>query len=62
MRRPGLTVANFFANGRKYLAEQMFPVHRHGLLALGLSARRPTPHTGPRGLPSVRSLLLELIS
>ena len=25
MRQPGLTVANFFANGRKHLTERIFP-------------------------------------
>ena len=60
MRRPGLIVANSFANGRKCLTEQGFPLPRHGLLALGPSARRPMPHTGPRGLDSAGSLLSEL--
>ena len=60
MRRPGLTVANNFANGRKCLTELIFPLHWHGLLALGSSARRPMAHTGSRGLVSARSLLSEL--
>ena len=49
MRRPGLTVANRFANGRKCLTELIFALHWHGLLALGSSARRPMPHTGSLG-------------
>ena len=60
MRRPGPTVANSFANIRRWLTKQMFPLYWHGLLALGSSARRPMPHTGSRGLASVRSLLSEL--
>ena len=52
VRRPGLIVANSCANGRNCLTEQVFPLHRHGLLALGPSARRPMPHTGFRGLDS----------
>ena len=60
MRRPGLTVANRFANGRKCLTELIFALHWHGLLALGSSARRPMPHTGSLGLDSTRSLLSEL--
>ena len=60
MRRPGLIVANSFANGRKCLTEQVFPLPWHGLLALGPSARRPMPRTGSRGLNSARSLLSEL--
>ena len=47
-----LTVANFFANGKKRLTEQIFPLHWRGSLALGSSARRPIPHTGSRGLAS----------
>ena len=38
MRRPGLAVANSFANGRKCVTEQVFPLSWHGLLALGPSA------------------------
>ena len=60
MRRSGLIVANSLANGRKCLTEQVFPLSRHGLLALGPSARRPMLYTGSRGLDSARSLLSEL--
>ena len=60
MRRPGLTVANSFAIGRECLTEQFFPLHWHGSLGLGSSTRKPMPHTGSRGLASVRSLLPEL--
>ena len=60
MHRPGLTVANSFANGRKCLTELIFPLHWHKLLALGSSAWRTMPHTGSRGLDSSRSLLSEL--
>ena len=59
MRRPGLTVAKRFVNGRKFVTEQCFPLHCNGLLALGSSARRPMPHTGSRGT-SARRLLSEL--
>ena len=62
MRRPGLTVANNFANSRKCLTELMFALHWHGLLVLGSSSPRPIPHTGSRGLDSARSLLSELKS
>ena len=60
MRRSGVIVANSFANGRKCLTEQAFPLPWHGLLALGPFARRPMPHTGFRWLDSARSLLSEL--
>ena len=60
VRRPGLIIANSFANGRKCLTEQVFPLPWHGLLDLGPSARGPMPHTGYRGLDSARSLLSEL--
>ena len=60
VRRPGLTAANSFANGRKCLTEEIVSLHWHGLLALGLSARKPRRHTGSRGLDSARSLLPEL--
>ena len=60
MRRPGLIIANSFANGRKRLTEHVFPLPWHGVLALGPSSRRPMPHTGSRGLDSARSLLSEL--
>ena len=60
VRRPGLIVANSFANGRKCLTEQVFPLPWHGLLALGPYARRPMPHTGSRGLDSSKSLMPEL--
>ena len=46
MRRPGLTDANSFANGRKCFTELTFALHRRALLTLGSSARRPMPHTG----------------
>ena len=59
MRRPCLIVANIFANSRKCLTEQVFPLPWHGLLALGTSVRKPMPHTGSRGLDSARSLLSE---
>ena len=62
MSRPGLTVANSFANSRKCLTEQFFSLHWHGLLALGSSARRPMPHTRSRGLDSARILLSEVKS
>ena len=61
MRRPGLTVANSCANGRKCLtAELIFALCWHGLFALGSSSRRPKPHTWSRGLDATRSLLSEL--
>ena len=60
MRRSGLIVANSFANGRKCLTEQGFPLPWHGLLALGPSTRRSMPHTESRGLDLSRSLLSEL--
>ena len=46
MRRPYLIVANRVANGRKCLAEQVFSLPWHGLLAL-----RPdqSPTLGPDG-------------
>ena len=57
MRRTCFIVANSFANGRKCLTKQVFPLPWHGLLALGPSSRRPMPHTGSRGLDSARDLL-----
>ena len=60
MRRPGFTVVNSFANGKKCLAELFFYLHWYGLLTLGSSARRPMPHTGSKRLDSTRSLLSEL--
>ena len=60
MRRLGLIVANSFANGRKCLSEQAFPLPWRGSLALEPSARGPMPHTGSGGLDSARSLLSEL--
>ena len=55
--QPGLSIANFFANCRKGLTEQIFPLHWCGPLARGSSARRPMPHTGSRGLASANRLL-----
>ena len=46
MRRPRLIVANVFANGRKCLTEQHFPLPLHRVFALGPSAPRRMPHTG----------------
>ena len=60
MRRPGLAVANSFANGSKGLTEKMFPLHWHELLAVGSSARRLMPHTGCRDIDSAKNLLSEL--
>ena len=48
--QPGLTVADFFANGRKRLTDQIFPLHWRGFSAGVSSPRRPMPHTGSRGL------------
>ena len=56
----GLIVTNSFANNRKCLTEQVFPLPWHLLLALGPSAWRPVPHTGSRGLDSAKHLLSEL--
>ena len=56
--QPGLSVANFFANCRKRLTEQIFfPLHWRGYLARGSSARRPMPHSGSRGQASANRLL-----
>ena len=60
MGRPGLVVANSFANGRMCPTEQVLRLSRHGLLALGPPARRPIPHNGSRWLDSGRCLLSEL--
>ena len=56
--QPGLSVANFFANCRKRLTEQIFfPFHWRGYLARGSSSRRPMPHSGSRGQASANRLL-----
>ena len=53
--QPGLSVTNFFTNGRKRLTEHIFPSLWRGSLAIGSSAQGPMPHTGSRrlGLPTV---------
>ena len=57
MCQPGLTFANCFANGRKRLTEHFFPLHWHGSMTLGASARRPMSHTGLRRLASANRML-----
>ena len=57
MSAPGLTFANCFANGRKCLTSIFFPLHWHGSLALGPSARIPMINTGSRGLASADKLV-----
>ena len=59
-RRPGLIAASSFANSRKCLTVQLFPLPWRGLLALEPSARRPMPHIDSRGLDSSKILLSEL--
>ena len=55
--QPGLTVANFFANGRKRLTEQKFPSPLAWAFGSGIIARRTIPHTGTRGLALANRLL-----
>ena len=45
VRRSGLTVANSFANSRKCLTEQFFPLHWRSVVGPGIIRPEPnTPH------------------